>query len=233
LAEALTVDHGHEVVAHHFENAEQQYESATLGMWIFLVTEVMFFGGLFGAYGVYRANFPGEFIAGSKMMDIRLGAFNTVMLIASSLTMALAVRSGQLGLRKKVVSWLVATMFFGSIFLGVKAFEYHNKWEEHLVPGPNFHFNLEEARELGKEDPAFPTNVGPQVQILFSLYFAMTGMHAVHMIIGIGVLLWLTRHAAKGAYSAAYYTPIEVCGLYWHFVDIVWIFLFPLLYLIG
>jgi cytochrome c oxidase subunit III len=229
----MIVDHGHEVVAHHFENAEQQYESSTLGMWIFLVTEVMFFGGLFGAYGVYRANFPGEFIAGSKMMDIRLGAFNTVMLIASSLTMALAVRSGQLGLRKKVVSWLVATMFFGSIFLGVKAFEYHNKWEEHLVPGPNFHFNLEEAKELGKEDPAFPATVGPQVQILFSLYFAMTGMHAVHMIIGIGVLLWLTRQAAKGSYSAAYYTPIEVCGLYWHFVDIVWIFLFPLLYLIG
>ena len=230
---ALIVEQGHEVVAHHFENAEQQYESSTLGMWIFLVTEVMFFGGLFGAYGVYRANFPGEFVAGSKMMDIRLGAFNTVMLIASSLTMALAVRCGQLGDRKKIVRWLIATMIFGSIFLGVKAIEYHHKWEEHLIPGPDFNFNLEEAKELGKEDPSFPASVGPQVQILFSLYFAMTGMHAVHMIIGIGVLLWLTSQAAAGKYTASYYTPVEVCGLYWHFVDIVWIFLFPLLYLIG
>lgn len=231
-AHVITADHDTHV-AHHFENAEQQYESSTLGMWIFLVTEVMFFGGLFGAYGVYRANFPGEFIAGSKMMDIRLGAFNTVMLIASSLTMALAVRSGQLGRRSAIVRWLIATMFFGSIFLGVKAIEYHHKWEEHLVPGPSFHFNLEEARELGAHDPQFPQSVGPQVQILFSLYFAMTGMHAVHMIIGIGILLWLTRQAAKGTYSSSYYTPVEVCGLYWHFVDIVWIFLFPLLYLIG
>jgi cytochrome c oxidase subunit 3 len=218
LAEAHVIEHRPEL-RHHFEQPEQQFESATLGMWVFLVTEIMFFGGLFAAYAVYRATYPGAFASTSKYMDVVVGAINTAVLICSSLTMALAVRAGQLGQRKAIVWFLIATMFLGAVFLGVKVYEYEHKWEEHLVPGFNWHY--EEAQ------------YAQHAAILFFLYFVMTGMHALHMIVGEGLLLTLVVMAYKSRFSKNWYTPIEMVGLYWHFVDIVWIFLFPMLYLIG
>jgi cytochrome c oxidase subunit 3 len=205
-------------VAHHFDDAEQQHEASTLGMWVFLVTEIMFFGGIFAAYVVYRSLFPEAFAGASNHLDVRLGTFNTVVLIGSSLTMALAVHAGQMGRPNGIVAWLLATIGLGSVFLGVKAYEYAHKFHEHLVPGPHFAWH---GAEPG------------HAEIFFGLYFTLTGVHALHMVIGIGLLSWLARAARHGRFSAAYSTPVELTGLYWHFVDIVWIFLFPLLYLIG
>ena len=205
-------------VAHHFDDAEQQHEASALGMWVFLATEVMFFGGLFAAYVVYRSFFPEAFAEASNHLDVRLGTFNTAVLIGSSLTMALGVHAGQLGRPRGIVGWLVGTIALGSVFLGIKAWEYGHKFHEHLVPGPHFAWH--------GPDPG-------HAEIFFGLYFTMTGVHALHMVIGIGLLSWLVRNARRGRFSAAYSTPVELTGLYWHFVDIVWIFLFPLLYLIG
>ncbi len=203
---------------HHFDSMEQQREASSLGMWVFLVTEILFFGGLFLAYTVYRSRYPVAFAEASRHLDITLGTFNTAVLIISSLTMALAVYSAALGRRKAIILFLLATMALGGVFLGVKAVEYTHKFHDHLVPGPGFRFAGPDAR------PA---------EIFFSLYFTMTGLHAAHMIIGIGLLTVLVLQARRGRYGPGYYTPVEVSGLYWHFVDIVWIFLFPLLYLIG
>jgi cytochrome c oxidase subunit III len=203
---------------HQFDTVEQQRDASTLGMWVFLVTEILFFGGLFLVYTVYRAEYPLAFAEASRHLDITLGTFNTAVLIISSLTMALAVYSASLGRRKAIIAFLLATMALGGVFLGVKAVEYAHKFHDHLVPGPGFRF---------------PGAGAHQAEIFFSLYFAMTGLHAAHMIIGIGLLTVLVLQARKGRYGPEYYTPVEVCGLYWHFVDIVWIFLFPLLYLIG
>ena len=208
----------HTHVAHHFDTAEQQYEASQLGMWAFLITEVMFFGGLFGGYAVYRMQYPQAFIEGSHHLDITLGAINTAVLICSSLTMALAVYYGQKGKRNPLVAFLVLTLVLGAVFLGIKAVEYSHKYHDHMIPGPNFH--MEGA-------------TSPNVEIFYSFYFAMTGLHAFHMIIGAGIILALIRMAWQKRFSSSYYTPIEIFGLYWHFVDIVWIFLFPLLYLIG
>jgi cytochrome c oxidase subunit 3 len=208
----------HPALAHQFDSLGQQTEAATLGMWVFLVTEVLFFGGLFLTYTVYRALYPAAFAAASHELDILLGGINTAVLITSSLTMALAVHAAQLGQRQRLMMFLVATMVLGSIFLGIKGVEYYHKFVEHHVPGANFQFEKEYARHA---------------QIFFSLYFIMTGLHAVHMIIGIAVLLVMWLWAWRGGITAEYAAPIEISGLYWHFVDIVWIFLFPLLYLIG
>jgi len=210
---------------HHFESYEQQRETASLGMWLFIAQEMLFFGGLFTAYIVFRHQFPDAFAAASHHLDITLGCFNTVVLIASSLTMALAVRAAQLG-ASKVCSWfLIATMVLGGVFLGVKAIEYHEKYVEHHIPGVT-EFHWDEAFH-GKQ---IPSN---QARMFYGLYFAMTGLHALHMIIGIGILLWLLYWVRKGRFTADNYNYIEGVGLYWHFVDIIWIFLFPLLYLIG
>jgi cytochrome c oxidase subunit 3 len=205
-------------VAHQFEDAEQQFEASALGMWAFLATEVLFFGGLFISYAVYRSSYPQAFAEASNHLDILLGTVNTAILIGSSLTMVLAVYSARFGSRNTQVLFLLATLALGLVFLGIKAIEYQHKFHEHLVPGLNFQFP-------GKEAAA--------AQIFFSLYFAMTGMHALHMVIGAGLLIVLATQAWRGRFSAAYYTPVEIVGLYWHFVDIVWIFLFPLLYLLG
>ncbi|MBI3211021.1 MAG: cytochrome c oxidase subunit 3 [Candidatus Solibacter usitatus] len=186
-------------------------------MWLFLMTEVMFFGGMFGAYVIYRTWYPEAFKIASTATNVPLGAMNTVVLIVSSLTMALAVQSAQLGKKKMLVWMIILTMFFGAWFLGVKAIEYSEKWHHHHVPGANFIWEGDGGRE---------------VQILYCLYFAMTGMHAVHMVVGLGIMTWLLLTAIKGHYTPKYYNPVEICGLYWHFVDIVWIFLFPMLYLI-
>jgi cytochrome c oxidase subunit 3 len=205
-------------LAHHFDSLEQQSEATTLGMWIFLVTEVLFFGGLFLVYTVYRSQYPDAFAAASHELDVTLGTINTAVLITSSLTMALAVHAAQLGQRKTLMLFLVATMILGGIFLGIKSVEYYHKFIEHHVPGPAFRFEKEYFRHA---------------QIFFSLYFLMTGLHALHMVIGFGIMLWMLIWAWRGTITREYYSPIEISGLYWHFVDIVWIFLFPLLYLLG
>ena len=209
----------HPALLHHFDDLAQQREASELGMWVFLVTEILFFGGFFAAYAVYGRLYPAAFHEGSHHLDVRLGAINTAVLIASSLTMALAVRTAQTGGRRRtLVGFLGLTLALGCTFLGIKAFEYHHKWVEHLIPGPAFSWPGPEARPL---------------QIFYSLYFGMTGMHALHMVIGAGLLLVLMWRSMRNEFSPAYSTPVEVTGLYWHFVDIVWIFLFPLLYLIG
>lgn len=208
----------HPQLAHHFDDIGQQKSAITLGMWLFLAQEVMFFGGLFMAYLTYRTWYPEAFTAGSHHLDITLGGINTAVLILSSLTMALAVRAAQVGNRRAIVAFLAFTIVLGSVFLGIKVVEYSHKIHDHLVPGPHFSFEGPLARP---------------VEIFFSLYFAMTGLHALHMVIGIGLLSVLVYLAAKGRFTPDYFSPVEISGLYWHFVDIVWIFLFPLLYLIG
>jgi cytochrome c oxidase subunit 3 len=219
LAETHTVTGGHQIgLAHQFDDVEQQRQAGTLGMWVFLATEILFFGGLFAAYTVYRLRFPKEFAVASNELDLTLGFINTLVLICSSFTMATAVYNAQRGNRKWLIFFLAATVILGFVFLGIKAFEYAQKFEHHLVPGP--HFSI-----VGTD----PHNA----QIFFSLYFAMTGLHALHMIIGAGMMITLIVMAWKGRFSPEYHTPVELGGLYWHFVDIIWIFLFPLLYLLG
>ncbi len=205
-------------LAHHFDTLDQQAEATTLGMWVFLVTEVLFFGGLFLVYTVYRTKYPAAFAASSRELDVTLGTINTAVLITSSLTMALAVHAAQLGQRRTLMLFLVATMALGSVFLGIKGVEYYHKFIEHHVPGPGFQFEKEYLKTA---------------QLYFSLYFLMTGLHALHMVIGFGIMAVMLWWAWNGTITKEYYSPIEISGLYWHFVDIVWIFLFPLLYLIG
>jgi cytochrome c oxidase subunit III len=208
----------HPALQHHFDTLEQQQHAATLGMWVFLMTEVLFFGGLFMAYTLYRTWYHEMFVVASKHLNITYGALNTIVLIGSSVTMAMAVRSSQLGERIKLVVYLILTMVLGTVFLGVKYIEYADKFHHHLVPGPNFEFAAPYTQSA---------------QLYFSLYFAMTGLHALHMIVGLGIMTVMVIWSWQGKFSPEYYTPIEISGLYWHFVDIVWIFLFPLLYLIG
>jgi len=212
------VSESHRALAHQFNDLEQQAEAATLGIWAFLITEILFFGGLFTGYAVYRTNYPQAFAEASHHLDILLGGINTVVLIGSSFTMALAVHAAQSGKRRALIAFLLATMLLGAVFLGIKVVEYSHKFVDHLVPGRTF---------------TFPGAYAPQAQLFFSFYFAMTGMHAVHMIIGLAILSVLVGRAWRNRFSAIYFAPVEVTGLYWHFVDIVWIFLFPLLYLIG
>jgi cytochrome c oxidase subunit 3 len=218
--------HGPEL-RHHFVDAEQQRDAASLGMWLFLATEIMFFGGMFCAYLVYRYWYYNEFAAGSRSLDIWLGTINTAVLICSSLTVALGVRAAQMGQRKLLVILLLLTIVFGFAFLGIKGVEWYQKFEEHHIPGRSFN-----ADDLVKAYPQIHIDERHE-QIYFSLYFAMTGLHALHMIIGVGIFVFLTYYAWKGRYTSKYYTPVEIGGLYWHFVDIVWIYLFPLLYLID
>ena len=222
VAAAAHEAHGHQAhhpaLQHHFETLEQQKEASTLGMWIFIVQEVMFFGGLLMAYFLYRVWYPEAWTEGSRELDIILGGINTIVLIGSSLTMALAVRSAQVGSKKGTINWLLLTMGLGLVFLVIKFFEYKHKFELHHVPGYDF---------------VYPGPHGRQIEIFFSLYFSLTGLHALHMIIGFGLLSVITWMAYKRRFSPEWYTPVEMSGLYWHFVDIVWIFLFPLLYLVD
>lgn len=288
---------------HQFEDMGQQQESASIGMWMFLVQEIMFFGGLFTVYLVFRSRYPMAFAAGSNHLDAFWGGLNTLVLIVSSLTMALAVRSAQLGKRNAQVLFIAVTMVFGAVFLGVKAIEYTTKYKEGIVPVSGLNMRTAKtasthpnARELSTKtgdthDPNESLNTGAaesnthdtgehsyynpngefvwtdvslatqaqqgsyltdaekigyfsngeinadkfrdKVRIFFWIYFVMTGLHAVHMIVGLGLMAWLLWRAWLGTYTAEYYSPVEMSGLYWHFVDIVWIFLFPLLYLLG
>jgi cytochrome c oxidase subunit III len=226
---AVVEAHAHDnpALLHHFATEAQQKNAASLGMWVFLAQEVMFFGGMFCAYLVYRYKYPADFAAASKTLQILPGAVNTIVLICSSLTVVLAVRAAQLGKRKALVGWLLLTIVLGMAFLGIKGYEYADKFKEHHVPGASYHF---EGDLL--DQPGVPASQA-HTQMYFSLYFAMTGMHALHMIIGVGIFAYLAWMAYKGKYTPEYYTPVENSGLYWHFVDIVWIYLFPLLYLID
>jgi cytochrome c oxidase subunit III len=206
-------------LAHHFADIGQQFEAGTLGMWVFLVTEIMFFGGLFAAYAIYRHLYLAGFEEGSRLLNVRIGALNTAVLIGSSLTMALAVRAAQLNRRKALIVCLILTMILGVAFIGVKLnFEWRADYEEHLIPGFGF---------------AHPGENAQAVELFFCFYFFMTSLHALHMVIGLGIMTVLVWMASRGRFDDGYYSPIEITGLYWHFVDIVWIFLFPLLYLVG
>jgi cytochrome c oxidase subunit III len=218
----------HPELLHHFAEPQQQRDAASLGMWTFLATEVMFFGGLFCAYLIYRRWYFGDFAAASKSIDATLGATNTAVLICSSLTVVLAVWAAQTARRTLLIIMLGITMLLGLAFLGIKAKEYADKFEEHHVPGASFSFN-------NVPIPGHPGQfANPRhAQMFFSLYFVMTGLHALHMIIGLGIFSWLLVMAWKGRFTPEWHTPVEIGGLYWHFVDIVWIYLFPLLYLID
>jgi cytochrome c oxidase subunit 3 len=207
-----------ELVAEHFETAEQQRSAATLGMWIFLATEVLFFGGLFAAYTVYRWMFPEVFHHASHHLDIMLGGLNTAILLTSSFTMAMAIWALRARGRKLSAKLLLTTAGLAIAFLVIKGFEYHHKFVEHLVPGSSFQYE--------GVDPG-------HAEIFFWLYFTMTGLHALHVLVGIGILSTLAALVWIGRISPERYIPVENSGLYWHFVDIVWVFLFPLLYLAG
>ncbi|MGB8510599.1 MAG: cytochrome c oxidase subunit 3 family protein [Pyrinomonadaceae bacterium] len=220
----------HRALQHHFDNLEQQREATTLGMWVFIAQEVMFFGGLFLVYLIYRTREPAAFMAASNHLNWKIGSFNTVVLITSSLTMALAVWATQVGRAAKTqVMFLVLTVVLGTVFLGVKAYEYHEKYVDGLIPAAVFYHPSAELVEGWAHVGVTPE----KAQMFFWLYFAMTGLHALHMIIGIGIIIPIIYAAWRGRYGPEYHSPVELFGLYWHFVDIIWIFLFPLLYLLG
>lgn len=286
--------HYHEPgLQHQFEDMGQQEESVSIGMWMFLVQEIMFFGGLFTAYLVFRSRYPMAFAAGSNHLDAFWGGLNTLVLIVSSLTMALTVYYAQRANRKMQVAMILLTMFFGSVFLGVKVVEYSDKYNNGLVPVAGWNKRTKEgeavehasrftlpfevrAEAAGTSDHDEEPYINPKgefkwrwgtslvtqaekgkylteserigyysggvidplkfqekVRLFYYIYFVMTGLHALHMIVGLGLMTWLLFVAWRGDFSADYYSPVEMSGLYWHFVDIVWIFLFPLLYLLG
>jgi len=210
-------------LAHHFRDLAQQKDAAGFGMWVFIAQEVMFFGGLFLTYAIYRSLYPDVFATASHHLNVILGGVNTAVLICSSLTMALAVHAAALGDRRKIVAFLLLTVLLGGVFLGIKVVEYKDKYDHHLIPGEHFSGHV-----LGLEGEH-----ARQAQIYYSLYFGMTGLHALHMIVGIPIILWIARRAWRGDFTSSYNSPVELTGLYWHFVDIIWIFLFPLLYLIA
>jgi cytochrome c oxidase subunit III len=202
-------------LAEQFDDLPQQQEAATLGMWTFLATEILFFGGLFLSYITYRTVYPREFAEASRHTIVLFGTVNTAILLTSSLTMALAVQAAQRGDRKWLVRFLLVTVFLGLCFLGVKGLEYRQDLDEHLLPGPHF------TSELSHPG-----------QMFWFLYWAMTGLHALHVLIGIGLISGLAWMAHRMKFSPEYHNPVEITGLYWHFVDIIWIFLYPLLYLV-
>lgn len=205
-------------VQEQFDNFEQQRSAAQLGMWIFLATEVLFFGGLFLGYTVFRSLYPRDFAAASHHTVIVIGGINTAILLFSSTLMALAVRAAELRNQRQLIRLLLGTALFGILFMILKGVEYYKDWTDHLVPVLNF--------EWRQPNPG-------HAQIFYWLYFAMTGLHAVHVTVGICIMLVLVLLARTGRFTTGNFTPIEIAGLYWHFVDIVWIFLFPLLYLAG
>lgn len=208
---------------HHFVDSDQQFDSAKLGMWVFLVTEILFFGGLFAAYVIYRSWYPELFLQASTQLNTLWGAINTAVLIGSSLTVAMAIRSAQTNDNRGVYLNLLITLSLALVFMVIKYFEYTHKFHLGIFPGGNFAPTGEAAEIL----------THPKANIFFSIYYMMTGLHGLHVIIGIGLMIWLAIKAKNNAFSAEYYTPVEIVGLYWHLVDIIWIFLFPLLYLID
>jgi cytochrome c oxidase subunit 3 len=235
-------EHGEEHLGLQFVDMEQQNESYIVGMWTFLVTEIMFFGALFLALTLYRSLYPAEFSDAHQHLNKVWGTINTFVLLFSSFTMALGVRSAQVGNRKALIGFLLVTMLCALMFMGIKTIEYSDKFAHHLFPGQGFHYESVPASERapllhifgGGGNTAEEGKIDPShAQMFFVLYFAMTGLHAIHVILGFLVMLVLVILAWRDHPSVRYFMPIEMTGLYWHFVDIVWIFLFPLLYLIG
>jgi cytochrome c oxidase subunit III len=225
----------HGAAAHHgplgeqFDDLEQQHEAANLGMWIFLATEVMFFGGLFTAYTIFRYLHYNDFVAGSHLLEVQFGATNTAVLICSSLTMALAVRSAQTGKRTALIVYLLMTIALGLAFLGIKFyFEWYHDYVEGIVPGIHFAPSAEHLAAWARLNVS-----APHVELFMYFYFVMTGVHALHMVVGVGILAVLVVMAYQGKFGPDRFNPVEMSGLYWHFVDVIWIFLFPLLYLLG
>jgi len=218
----------HAILAHHFEDLEQQRETATFGMWLFLATEILIFGAVFTCYTVYRLRYPHDFEAASARLNILIGSINTIVLLSSSLTMALSVHAARVGRQQMLLTCLLLTILLGGTFLGFKALEYYEDYREKLVPVLSFDSG-EWTRIEGADGPVNPQ----RVQLMLVFYYVMTGLHAVHMIVGMGLLVWLVVEARRGLLTPVRYMPVDVVGLYWHFVDIVWIFLLPLLYLTG
>ncbi len=206
--------------AHHFKSADHEFSAAKQGMWVFLVTEVLMIGGLFVAYAIFRGLYPDMFSAAHKFLNVKLGLTNTIILLTSSLTMLMGVSSAQRGDQKRSLKFLAVTFLCAIGFLVVKYIEYSHKFHDGLLPGANF----------TNTDPLL---MHPKTPLFFSLYFMMTGIHAFHVIVGMGLIAWIMKRTAKGEFSPGYYTPVELVGFYWHFVDLVWIYLFPLLYLVG
>lgn len=203
---------------HHFTSMPQQFEAAKIGMWLFLVTEVLLFGGLFVGYGIMHAKHPDAFIAAHKHLDWRLGALNTVVLLVSSWTMVMGVWSAQTGQRKKLTGYLTATFALAGVFMVVKYFEYSHKFHEGLLPGKFY---------------AHQGDTVPGQFMFFSFYFMMTGLHGIHVLLGMVAIAWLVWRASRNHFSASYYGPVDMVGLYWHLVDLIWIYLFPLMYLVS
>lgn len=202
---------------HHFVDAEQQFETAKMGMWIFLVTEILMFGGLFAAYIVFRLWYPDLFTQASAELNTLWGGVNTVVLIGSSLTVAMAIKSAQLNQKKNIAINLGITLALAAVFMVIKYFEWTHKFELGIFPGQFYDFG-----GIAHE----------KANVFFSLYYLMTGLHGIHVLIGMGIMSWLLWRSFKNHFDSEYYTPIEITGLYWHLVDIIWIFLFPLFYLI-
>tara|TARA_Y100000991_G_C21936844_1_gene333377 strand:+ start:135 stop:773 length:639 start_codon:yes stop_codon:yes gene_type:complete len=211
------VETGKHQYAHHFKSAYHEFDSCKVGMWLFLLQEVLFFAPLFVGYAILRILYPDAFWEASHLLDWKLGALNTIVLITSSLTMALAVNASQRGLKDKSVIYLALTIILALVFLIVKYFEYTHKIHDGLLPASLY---------------SYEGTIHPKTPLFFSIYFMMTGLHGFHILIGIGVLIWIMLRAKRGDFGTDYYTPVEMTGLYWHFVDLVWIYLFPLLYLI-
>lgn len=204
--------------AHHFASADEEFEASKQGMWVFMVTEVLMFGGLFVAYAIFRGLYPEMFHEAHQYLAVNLGMLNTIILILSSISMAYAVSSTQRGQRDRAIVSMIVTVLFAFCFLVVKYFEWAHKFKDGLLPGAHF------------------TNIeihAKKADLFFSLYFLMTGLHGIHIIIGICLITWLIKRSARGDFHPGYYTPVELVGFYWHFVDLVWIYLFPLLYLVG
>ena len=224
--------HAHARLKHHFDTLGQQKAAASLGMWVFIAQEIMFFGGMFTAYLIYRLWFFAGYTAASRELDLVLGGINTAVLIASSLTVALAVHAAHEGKQRQILWYLGGTLLLGVVFLVIKYFEYHAKFELHHAHHANAMVRLFPMQGWFHVDGEL-TPIANQMRMFMVLYFALTGMHALHMIVGIVLLLFIMNMARKGAFTPRWYTPVEMFGLYWHFVDIVWIFLFPLLYLVN
>ncbi|NOY91958.1 MAG: cytochrome c oxidase subunit 3 family protein [Deltaproteobacteria bacterium] len=219
---------------HHYDTPAQQFNAAKLGMWLFLAQELLFFGGLFVAYGVFRSWYPQAWVVGSHLLDYRMGALNTAVLLLSSFTAVMAVRSAQTGNQKATGNFLLATIALAGVFMVVKYFEYAHKFEVGFLPGSHFAphgVGLAEIVEAARESGV--NGVPYHLRTFFGLYFVMTGVHGLHVLIGMFVMGWMWNRNRKGEFSTRYSTPVEMTALYWHLVDIIWIFLFPLLYLID
>ncbi|MDH5491139.1 MAG: cytochrome c oxidase subunit 3 family protein [Myxococcales bacterium] len=228
-------DHGPKFLQHHFDTPSQQFTAAKLGMWLFLAQEILFFSGLFVAYFIFRSWYPEAFSIGSHLLDWRMGAANTVVLLLSSFTAAMAVRSAQVGDRKATGNYLLLTMVFAAVFMVVKYFEYAHKIHVGFLPGGHFAPTEEGMRELAEAvgTSFHGEGVAYHLRSYFGIYFVMTGIHGLHVLVGIGLMFWLWLKNRRGEFSKEYFTPVDCTALYWHLVDLIWIYLFPLLYLID